>query len=37
MSAGQRIPCLFWRETHTKGLRARFPTRLEEDEERQGP
>ena len=29
--------CLFWRETHTKGLRAGFPTRLEEQEERQGP
>ena len=24
--------CLFWRETHTKGLRAKFPTRPEEDE-----
>ena len=29
--------CLFWRETHTKGLCARFPTRPEEDEERKGP
>ena len=29
--------CLFWCETHTKGLRARFPTRPEEDEEIQGP
>ena len=29
--------CLFWRETHTKGLRARFPTRPEEDEGRQSP
>ena len=27
---------LFWRETNTKNLCARFPTRLEEDEERQG-
>ena len=26
-----------WRETHTKGLHVRFPTRLEEDEERQDP
>ena len=24
----------FWRENYTKGLRARFPTRPEEDEER---
>ena len=29
--------CLFWHETHTKSLRARFPTRPGEDEERQGP
>ena len=29
--------CLFWRETHTKGLRARFPTRLEEDKGRKVP
>ena len=29
--------CLFWRETYTKGLRARFSTRLEEDEGKQGP
>ena len=28
--------CLFWRETHTKGLHARLPTRPEEDEGRQG-
>ena len=24
--------CLFWRETHTKDLHARYPTRPEEDE-----
>ena len=29
--------CLFWRETHTKGLRARSPTRPEEDERRKVP
>ena len=29
--------CLFWRETHTKGLRARSPTRPEEDEGRKIP
>ena len=29
--------CLFWRETHTKSLRARFPMRPEEGEGRQGP
>ena len=29
--------CLIWRETHTKGLRAGFPTRLEEDEGRKAP
>ena len=29
--------CLLWCETHTKGLCTRLPTRLEEDEERQGP
>ena len=29
--------CLFWRETNTKGLRAIFPTRPEEDKGRQGP
>ena len=29
--------CPFWCETHTKGLRARFPTRPEDEEERQGP
>ena len=29
--------CLFWRETYTKGLHARFSTRLDEDEGRQGP
>ena len=29
--------CLFWRETHTKGLRARFPTSPEEDEGRKVP
>ena len=28
---------LLWREIHTKGLRTKFPTRPEEDEERQGP
>ena len=28
--------CLFWRETHAKGVRARLPTTLEEDEKRQG-
>ena len=26
----RRSLCLFWRETHTKGLRTRSPTRLEE-------
>ena len=26
--------CLFWRETHTKDLRARFPTRPKEDEKK---
>ena len=36
MSASQKIP-LFWRETHTNGLRARSLTRPEEDEGRQGP
>ena len=36
LSASQRIS-LFWREAHTKSLRTRFPTRPEEDEERQGP
>ena len=34
VSTSQRIP-LFWHKTHIKGLRARFPTRLE-TEERQG-
>ena len=29
--------CLLKRETNTKGLYAKFPTRPEEDEERQGP
>ena len=29
--------CLFWHETHTKSLCARFPTRPEENEGRQGP
>ena len=29
--------CLFWRENHTKGWRARFPIRPKEDEGRQGP
>ena len=29
--------CLFWHETHTKGLRARFPTTPEEDEGRKIP
>ena len=29
--------CLFWRETHTKGMRVRLPTRPEEDEGRQSP
>ena len=29
--------CLFWRQTHRKGLRARFPTRPKEDGERQDP
>ena len=29
--------CLFWRETHTKGLCARFPTRPEEDEGMKDP
>ena len=28
---------LFWRETHTEGLRTRFPMGPEDDEERQGP
>ena len=36
LSASQRIP-LFWREAHKKGLRARFHSRLEEDEERKVP
>ena len=31
-----RFLCLFWRETHTKGLRARFPTRPEKNMGRQG-
>ena len=31
------VLCLFWRKTHTKGLRARLPTRPEEDEERKVP
>ena len=29
--------CLFWHETHTKGLCARFPTSLEEDKGRKVP
>ena len=29
--------CLYWCETHTKDLRARFPTRPEEDKGRQEP
>ncbi len=29
--------CLFWRESHTKGLHARFPTRPEEDEGKKVP
>ena len=29
--------CLFWRETHTKGQRARFPTRPEAVEGRKVP
>ena len=29
--------CLFWRKTHTKGLRVRFPMRLEEVERRKVP
>ena len=33
VGASQRIP-LFWRKTHTKGLRARYLTRLEENEGR---
>ena len=33
----RRFLCLLWRETHTKGLSARSPTRPGEDEERQGP
>ena len=36
VSASQRIPW-FWRETHTKGLCTRSPTRLEEDERRKVP
>ena len=36
VSASQKIT-LFWRETHTKGLSARFPTRPEEDEGRKVP
>ena len=36
VSASQKIP-LFWRETHTKGLRVRFRTRPEEDEGRNVP
>ena len=34
VSANQKIPCLFWHETHTEDLHARFPTRPEEDEGR---
>ena len=33
----RRFLCLFWREIHTKGLRARFPMRPEEDEGRKVP
>ena len=29
--------CLFWRETHTKGLHARFSTRPEKDKGKQSP
>ena len=29
--------CLFWRETHTKGLCVRLPTKPEEDEGRKVP
>ena len=29
--------CLFWRKTHSKALRERFPTKLEEKKEKQGP
>ena len=29
--------CLFWCETHTKGLHVRFSMSAEEDEGRQGP
>ena len=36
VGASQRIP-LFWHETHTKGFRARFPTRPEEYEGRKVP
>ena len=36
ISASQKFP-LFWRKTHTKGLRTRFPTRPEEDEGRKIP
>ena len=31
----RRSLCLFWRETHTKGLRARSPARLEVEEGRE--
>ena len=31
----RRFFCLFWRETHTKGVRARLPTRPIEDERKQ--
>ena len=33
----RRFLCLFCHETHTKGLRAWFPTRPEEEEDWQGP
>ena len=32
-----QIPCLFWGEANTKGLRAKSPWRPKEDEGRQGP
>ena len=37
VSSSQRIPLSFLREIHTKGLRARFLTRPEEDEGKQDP
>ena len=35
--SASKFLCLFWRKTHTKGLRAIFPTRPKEDERRKVP